>query len=52
MSVAPLPNEKELISNIPFKYKAIETYNFSIKENKYLLIISYNDDQLYFYVLE
>ena len=52
MSVAPLPNEKELISNIPFKYKAIETYNFSIKENKYLLKISYNDDQLYFYVLE
>jgi len=52
MSEAPLPNENEIKSNIPFKYKALETYNFSIKGNKYLLKISYNDDQLYFYALE
>lgn len=52
MSEAPLPNENELISNNPFKYKAIETYNFSLKDNKYLLKISFNDDQLFFYVLE
>jgi hypothetical protein len=52
MSVAPLPSKDEIKSNSPFKYKAIEIYNFTIKENKYLLKISYNDEQLYFYVIE
>ena len=52
MSEAPLPSEKEIKSNIPFKFKAVETYNFSIKDNKYILKISYNDAHLYFHVLE
>lgn len=52
MSEAPLPSKNEIKSDIPFKYKALEIYNFSIKDNKYILKISYNDEQLYFHVLE